>query len=57
MVLIGDTRIDAETARAAGCRFVWGEWGFAPAAERADLARYPHAASVRELAALLAGRE
>ena len=57
MVLIGDTRIDAETARAAGCRFVWVEWGFAPGAERADLARHPHAASVSELGRLLAGRE
>lgn len=28
LMLVGDTRIDAETARAAGCSFVMVEWGF-----------------------------
>lgn len=28
LMLVGDTRIDAETAGAAGCRFVLVEWGF-----------------------------
>jgi phosphoglycolate phosphatase len=28
LMLVGDTRIDAETARAAGCSFALVEWGF-----------------------------
>lgn len=28
LMLVGDTRIDAETAQAAGCSFVMVEWGF-----------------------------
>ena len=28
LMLVGDTRIDAETARAAGCAFALVEWGF-----------------------------
>lgn len=28
LLLVGDTRIDAETARAAGCPFALVEWGF-----------------------------
>lgn len=28
LLLVGDTRIDAETARAAGCAFALVEWGF-----------------------------
>ena len=30
-MLIGDSRIDAETARNAGCAFALVEWGFPPA--------------------------
>lgn len=38
VVLVGDSRIDARSAAAAGCRFVFAAWGFASAAERAELA-------------------
>jgi len=55
LVLVGDTRIDADTALAAGCPFVWVEWGFARPDDRAELARHPRAANAAELAARLAG--
>jgi phosphoglycolate phosphatase len=38
LLLVGDSRIDAETARAAGAGFVWVEWGYAAAADRPGLA-------------------
>lgn len=38
LVLVGDSRIDAESARAAGAAFVWAEWGYAAAADRPALA-------------------
>jgi phosphoglycolate phosphatase len=38
VVLVGDTRIDAETANAAGAAFVWAEWGYAAADDRRGLA-------------------
>jgi phosphoglycolate phosphatase len=38
LVLVGDSRIDAETATAAGTQFVWVEWGFARPEERRGLA-------------------
>jgi phosphoglycolate phosphatase len=38
VVLVGDSRIDAETARAAGAAFVWVEWGYAAAEDRCGLA-------------------
>jgi len=37
-VLVGDSRIDAETATAAGSEFVWVEWGFAAEEDRRGLA-------------------
>ena len=38
VMLVGDTRIDAETARNAGCAFALVEWGFPrPPALQADL--------------------
>ncbi len=58
LVLVGDSRIDAETAVAAGVPFFWVSWGYAPAEERERLAADGHAASVSELArrlGLLAG--
>ena len=54
LALVGDTRIDAETATAAGCRFVWVEWGFARGAERDELDRGPRAATAAELGRRLA---
>ena len=38
VVLVGDSRIDAETANAAGAAFVWVEWGYAAAGDRHGLA-------------------
>lgn len=38
VVLVGDSRIDAETANAAGAAFVWVEWGYAAAEDRPGLA-------------------
>jgi phosphoglycolate phosphatase len=54
LCLIGDSGIDAATARAAGAGFVWVEWGFAGEAERAELGRGPRAASVTALELRLA---
>lgn len=53
LVLVGDSAIDAATARAAGGRFVWAEWGYASAVERAALAAGPRAESAAAIAALL----
>ncbi len=36
-MLVGDSRVDAATARAAGCRFAFAEWGFAENAERQEI--------------------
>lgn len=44
-LLVGDSRIDAETARAAGTQFVWVEWGYAPEQDRSGLANGPCVAS------------
>ncbi len=38
VLLVGDSRIDAETANAAGAAFVWVEWGYAAEADRRGLA-------------------
>ncbi len=54
LTLVGDSRIDARTAAAAPCRFVFASWGFASAAERAELAAAAWARDAAELAALLA---
>lgn len=45
LLLVGDSRVDAATARAAGCPFALVEWGFATAEERAGIdadLRLPH---------------
>lgn len=39
VLLVGDSRVDAETAAAAPCRFAFAAWGFADAAEAADVRR------------------
>lgn len=44
-LLVGDSRIDAETARAAGTQFVWVEWGYALEQDRGGLANGPSVAS------------
>jgi phosphoglycolate phosphatase len=36
-MLVGDSRVDAATARAAGCRFAFAEWGFAENEERLEI--------------------
>jgi phosphoglycolate phosphatase len=36
-MLVGDSRIDAATARSAGCRFAFAEWGFAENEEREEI--------------------
>lgn len=38
LLLVGDSRIDAETAAAGGCRLALVEWGFTAPAELAELA-------------------
>jgi phosphoglycolate phosphatase len=53
VVLVGDSRIDAATAAAAGCPFVFVEWGFAGMAERHELAGAPSLRQASELLALL----
>lgn len=36
-MLVGDSRVDAATARASGCRFAFAEWGFADYDERIEV--------------------
>jgi phosphoglycolate phosphatase-like HAD superfamily hydrolase len=36
-MLVGDSRVDAATARASGCRFAFAEWGFADYDERLEV--------------------
>lgn len=50
LLLVGDSRIDAATADAAGAGFLWAEWGYARREERHELALRPRAASPAELA-------
>jgi phosphoglycolate phosphatase len=54
LLLVGDSRIDAETASAAGAGLVLVAWGFAGAAEREALSGRRWVASPEELEALLA---
>ncbi|MEO7794426.1 MAG: HAD-IA family hydrolase [Thermoanaerobaculia bacterium] len=54
VVLVGDSRIDAETAAAAGAGFIWVEWGYAGPEERRRLAGGNSARTPAELASLLA---
>lgn len=50
VVLVGDSAIDAATARAAGSRFLFVDWGFARPEERQTLLVGPHARDAAELA-------
>jgi len=54
VMLVGDSRVDAATADAAGCPLVLVAWGFADAAQRQELARRPWAADTEELERFLA---
>lgn len=49
LLLIGDSRIDAETAGRAGARFVLVEWGFAPPGDDGSLAGAWRARDVESL--------
>ncbi len=53
LLLVGDSRFDAETATAAGCRFAFCEWGFASEEERKILAADLRPENAWELAAAL----
>jgi phosphoglycolate phosphatase len=53
VVLVGDSRIDAATAAAAGSAFVFVEWGFASTEERRELAGALGVRDAPALAALL----
>jgi phosphoglycolate phosphatase len=54
LVLVGDSRVDAAAAAAAGARLVLVEWGFARPAERATLAGERWIARPDELLTVLA---
>jgi phosphoglycolate phosphatase len=56
LVLVGDSRFDAETARAAGCRLLLVEWGYGRSADLAAVPPPVRVATVRELSARLLGR-
>lgn len=56
LLLVGDSRFDAETAAAAGARCILVEWGFAPAEERELLAALDWIRSPDELAERLSLR-
>jgi len=53
IVLVGDSRFDAETAAAAGCGLVLVEWGYGRREELAAARAGGRARTVEELAALL----
>ncbi|MFN7941190.1 MAG: phosphoglycolate phosphatase [Thermoanaerobaculia bacterium] len=54
LLLVGDSRVDARTAQAAGAPFLFVAWGYAGEAERAELAaRGPAVESVMELGRFL----
>ncbi len=55
VVLVGDSAIDAATARAAGSRFIFVAWGFARAEDRAVLLAGPSVRDACELGRLLLG--
>jgi phosphoglycolate phosphatase len=53
IVLVGDSRFDAETAAAAGCGLVLVEWGYGRHEDRSTAGAGGRARTVGELAALL----
>ncbi|HLF57989.1 MAG TPA: phosphoglycolate phosphatase [Thermoanaerobaculia bacterium] len=54
LLFVGDSRIDAQTAVAAGAPLVLAVWGFAALAERAELADYRWIDDPSELDAIVA---
>ena len=56
VLLVGDSRIDAATARAAGSAFIWVEWGYAAAEDRPELAGGDSARTPAALTAWLEAR-
>lgn len=56
VLMVGDSRIDAETARAAGTMFIWTEWGYAAEADRRALASGPAARTPAALRSELEAR-
>jgi phosphoglycolate phosphatase len=57
VLMVGDTRIDAETARNAGCAFALVEWGFPRPPGAEELAADLRVAAAEELTAALVGEE
>ncbi|HSG39102.1 MAG TPA: HAD-IA family hydrolase, partial [Thermoanaerobaculia bacterium] len=53
LMLVGDTWVDAETARAAGCRFALVEWGFPRPPKLEDFRADLRAAKAEDLTAAL----
>jgi phosphoglycolate phosphatase len=53
LLMVGDTHIDAETARAAGCPFALVEWGFPRPPGAAGLPAEIRAATAAQLTAAL----
>jgi phosphoglycolate phosphatase len=53
VLLVGDSRFDAETAQAAGCRFALVEWGFATPEEQEEMAEDLKVRTAGALAAAL----
>ncbi|MEO8277689.1 MAG: HAD-IA family hydrolase [Thermoanaerobaculia bacterium] len=53
LLMIGDSLVDAETARAAGSQFVWVTWGYAAPETRGELGRESSAATPAALLAEL----
>ncbi|HXU32635.1 MAG TPA: HAD-IA family hydrolase [Thermoanaerobaculia bacterium] len=53
LLLIGDSRFDAETAQAAGCRFSLVKWGFATPKEQESMTANLKVRTAEELASAL----
>ncbi len=53
LLLVGDSRFDAETAHAAGCRFALVEWGFATPEEQESITADLRVRTAGQLAAAL----
>jgi len=53
LLLIGDSRFDAEAAQAAGCRFALVEWGFATPEEQEQMTADLRLRTAEQLAAAL----
>jgi phosphoglycolate phosphatase len=56
LLMVGDSRVDAETARAAGAPFIFVEWGYALPDERTELALERRVRSAGDLLLEIIGR-